>query len=270
MTVLLPSLTVPFAGSRRRKAELGRGLRACLYEGLVAMPIVTMNLPAGLFLTALMTKGLALPPASIGLLTAMPSVANFLQIFLAPFIHRRSPQLVTVVTAGLQALAWLALVPLLSLTSRATAAGWLPAWFFAASFAGAVSSVAWNAWIDDWVPGRLRGKFFGRRNRLIQVATTAFLLPLGWALSHWHYQGARLPGGHRRGLRLPLFFAAADVADGGAVLPAAGRAGALAARAVRSGAAVELVAPVHRLRRGLAVRRELLRGVLSGIPVRAA
>jgi MFS family permease len=188
MTASVPVPTAAFADSRRRKAELGHGLRSSLYEGLVAIPIVTMNLPAGLFLTALVTKGVALPPASIGLLSAMPSVANFLQLFLAPFVHGRSPKRVAVLTAALQALAWLALVPLLSLTARATTVNWLPAWFFAASFAGAISSVAWNAWIDDWVPGRLRGKFFGRRNRLIQVATTAFLLPLGWALSHWHYQ----------------------------------------------------------------------------------
>jgi MFS family permease len=183
----LPFPPVP-RDPRRRKAELAVSLRYSLREGLVAMPFVTMTLPAGLFLTALVTKGIALPKASIGLLTAMPSAANFIQLFFAPFVHRRS-QFYAVAAAGLQMLGWLAIVPLFPLLAgTGDAGGWLAAWFFATSLAGAVSSVAWNAWIDDWVPGRVRGKFFGRRNRLIQISTTLFLVPLGWALSHWHYR----------------------------------------------------------------------------------
>jgi MFS family permease len=182
------------AEARRRKADLARSLRYSMWEGLVAMPAVTIVLPAGVFLTALATKGLPLSKTAIGALTAMPSVANFLQVFAAPLWHRRSPQLVAVGAAAVQAACWLALVPMLSWLPAARAGTWLTVWFFVMSLFGSVSSVAWNAWIDDWVPGRIRGKFFGRRNRLIQMVTILFLVPLGWALSHWRYHLAVFQG----------------------------------------------------------------------------
>ncbi len=178
------------AEARRRKEDLARSLRNCLADGLTAMPIVTIVLPAGVFLTALVTKGIPLPKAAIGLLMSMPSVANFLQLFASPFVPVRAAKQVGVIMAGLQALTWLALVPLLSLLPslpRGGAGAWLTGWFFVTSLCGSITTVAWNAWIDSWVPGRLRGKFFGRRNRLVQMASTVFLVPLGWALSHWHY-----------------------------------------------------------------------------------
>jgi MFS family permease len=173
--------------ARLRKAQLSRSLRYSLWEGLVAMPAVTIVLPAGVFLTALATKGLPLSKTAIGALTAMPSAANFLQLFVTPVVHRYSPRKLAVLGAAAQAVCWLALVPMLVSLPAATAGAWLTGWYFVMSLFGSVSSVAWNAWIDDWVPSRIRGKFFGRRNRLIQVATILFLLPLGWALSHWHY-----------------------------------------------------------------------------------
>ncbi|MEO5960448.1 MAG: MFS transporter, partial [Opitutaceae bacterium] len=67
------------------KADLQRSLRLCTSDGLVAMPIVTMSLPVNVFMTALVTKAYALPKPEIGLLSAMPFVGNFIQIFAAPF-----------------------------------------------------------------------------------------------------------------------------------------------------------------------------------------
>ena len=39
----------------------------------------------------------------------------------------------------------------------------------------AVNGVAWNTWMQGAVPLRVRGKFFGRRNRLLYISLLAFL-----------------------------------------------------------------------------------------------
>ncbi len=155
------------------------------------MPIVTMGLPVNVFLSALVTKAWELPKFSIGLMTAMPYLANFLQIFFAPFLARwRSPRALTVLGATSVALLWLVFAVLLGVIPRddpAVAGRWFIGWFFVISVFAAVTGVAWNAWVEDWVPARLRGKFFGRRNRFLQMSTLTFLMVSGWTLAHWSY-----------------------------------------------------------------------------------
>jgi MFS family permease len=177
--------------SRQRKADLQRSLALCTQDGLVAMPIVTMALPVNVFLTALVTKAWALPKPAIGLLSAMPFLANFLQIFLAPFFSRwRPPQVVTVVAATAHMICWAGLAIMLGFIPADRpdiAARWLIAWFLVSSVFGAIAGVTWNSWIQEWVPARLRGKYFGRRNRLLQISTLTFLLVTGWVLARWDY-----------------------------------------------------------------------------------
>ncbi len=176
---------------RRRKADLQRSLDLCVRDGFVAMPIVTMSLPVNVFITALVTKGWELPKPAIGLLTAMPFLANFVQVFLVPFLTRlRPPKTLTIVNASLNALCWLALAGLLEFLPRDRpdlAARTFTTWFFFASIFGALAGVTWNAWIQEWVPARLRGKYFGRRNRVLQISLLSFLLGAGWILARWDY-----------------------------------------------------------------------------------
>jgi len=183
--------TTARTAAAQRKADLSRSFRLATADGLVAMPIVTMSLPVNVFITALVTKGFALPKPAIGLLTAMPFVANFLQIFAAPFIARwRPPKTVTVIAASIHLVLWAALgvlLPLIPRTDPSAAAHWLIAWFFISSCFAAVAGVSWNSWVQEWVPARLRGKYFSRRNAWLQFSTLTFLFCAGWTLAHWHY-----------------------------------------------------------------------------------
>ncbi len=157
----------------------------------MAMPVVTMSLPVNVYLTALVTKGWVLPKPAIGLLSAMPFFGNFLQIFVTPFLTRlKPPKTLTVTAATLHMLSWAVLAALLGVIPRdrpETAARWFIGWFFVTSCFAAVAGVTWNAWIQDWVPARLRGKFFGQRNRVLQISTLTFLLVAGWVLARWNY-----------------------------------------------------------------------------------
>ncbi|MBI4623732.1 MAG: MFS transporter [Verrucomicrobia bacterium] len=183
--------TLRAASATRRKSDLQRSLRLCTIDGLVAMPIVTISLPVNVFMTALVTKAFVLPKPDIGLLSAMPFLGNFIQIFIAPFLGRlHASKAISVVAATLHLLLWLVLgvmLPFIPRDNPAVAARWLILWFLASSCAAAIAGVAWSSWIQEWVPPRLRGKFFSRRNRLLQFSTLSFLFGAGWALAHWDY-----------------------------------------------------------------------------------
>lgn len=175
----------------RRKADLKVCLRNCTSEGTVAMPIVTMALSGSMALSALVTKAYPLSSAAIGVLGSLPFVGNFLQIFVSPFLMRlRPPKTVTVSAAALHLASWVALGLLLPRIPRgdpARAALWILGWYFVSSCFGAVAGVSWSTWIEEWVPARIRGKFFGRRNQILQCSTVAFLIASGWVLSRWDY-----------------------------------------------------------------------------------
>lgn len=197
------------AAPSTRKADLLRSFRLCTAEGFVAMPIVTMSLPVNVFLTALVTRGLDLPKTSIGLISALPFVGNFLPIFVAPFLARwRPPKTISVLFASLHMLTWAVLGAMLSWIPRDdpdAAARWLIAWFAISSICISIAGVAWNSWVQEWVPARLRGKYFGRRNRLLQVSTLIFLLVTGWVLAHWEYSMIAFQGVIAGAVLLRLF-----------------------------------------------------------------
>ena len=183
--------THPRSAAQQHKADLLRSLRLCTADGIMAMPIVTMSLPVNVFMSALVVVAFPLPKTTIGLISALPFVGNFLQIFVAALVARwKPPKTVTVTAATLHLLTWIALGVFLPWVPRdnPTAAGhWFMAWSLLSSCFAAVAGVSWNAWIQEWVPGRLRGKFFGRRNGALQLSTLTFLLVAGWALARWNY-----------------------------------------------------------------------------------
>ena len=179
------------AAAVQHKADLLRSLRACTAEGIMAMPIVTMSLPVNVFMTALVAKAYPLPKTTIGLICALPFFGNFLQIFAAPFLAKwKPPKTITVLAASCHLATWAAagaLLPLVPHDNPTFAGHCFIAWFLLSSCFAAVAGVSWNAWIQEWVPARLRGKYFGRRNGTLQVSTLTFLLIAGWALAHWNY-----------------------------------------------------------------------------------
>ena len=180
--------------SATRKQNLARNFRLCTGEGLVAMPLVIMTLPVNVVLAALFTKVLHLPNQTIGIISALPFVCNFLQVGLTPLLARCfTAKQITLTAASLQVLSWTFFCVMLGYLPQddpAAAGLWIGIWFFVSSFCSSITGVSWNAWVQEWVPGRLRGKYFGRRNRLLQFSTLSFLLLAGWVLAAWDYSRA--------------------------------------------------------------------------------
>jgi MFS family permease len=177
-----------------RRADLRLCLRYCTSEGIVAMPIVTMALPGSMALSALVTKGYPLPATLIGVLGSLPFVGNFLQLFASTFLLRWNPPKRVMLAAEILHLAsWVllgAFLPWVPRDSPVRAGAWIVGWFFVSSVFGAVAGVSWSTWIEEWVPARIRGKFFGRRNQILQLSTVCFLMASGWVLSRWDYSVA--------------------------------------------------------------------------------
>jgi MFS family permease len=48
-----------------------------------------------------------------------------------------------------------------------------------------MAGVSWTSWIQEWVPERIRGKYFGSRNRVLGLVTVAFILATGEVFSRY-------------------------------------------------------------------------------------
>ena len=47
---------------------------------------------------------------------------------------------------------------------------------------GAIAGPAWFSWMGDLVPKEKRGKYFGKRNRILQAVTIITMLTAGFLL----------------------------------------------------------------------------------------
>ena len=129
--------------------------------------------------------------AIIGLLGALPLGAQVATLPAAWLTGARSRKAVTLWAVGISRLTFLPLVALPWLQAGPATKLHL---FFAivaiSTIFGVIGNSAWAAWMGDLVPGRLRGRFFGRRTIFLSIAGTlttlgaALLLdrltPLGW------------------------------------------------------------------------------------------
>ncbi|MDF3059783.1 MAG: transporter, partial [Rariglobus sp.] len=108
------------------------------------------------------------------------------QAFLMPLVNRAySPKAVSVASSLLQALCWAVMAVMLSflpVNQPEISGRWFVTLFAISAAVTALTGVSWMSWVQEWVPIRLRGKYFGKRNRLLQVSQISFLVLSGWLL----------------------------------------------------------------------------------------
>ena len=142
-------------------SRLRQSLRACTAEGLFAE--VVSAFAGGTLLTAwALTLGAG--PLFVGLLVALPQIAQLFHIpgawTTARFGHRRA--CLWLVGASRQVGLVLALLPFLPLGQSGRQA-LLVGVASLAAILGVLGNNAWVAWMGELVPGRVRGRYFGRR-----------------------------------------------------------------------------------------------------------
>lgn len=170
--------------------NLKRNLRIGIGEGMLATPWVFLSLPGGFIMTALLTQYFGLGPAVFGIIVSMPAWANAMQLIYLPVIRPfLQPRDMALGLSWLNLGLWLMLVftlPLLPREDPALSARLFITFFLLASFCSALIGVGWTGWVQMWVPSRIRGIYFGRRNRYIQTTTVCYLLV---AMALLHYAG---------------------------------------------------------------------------------
>jgi MFS family permease len=125
---------------------------------------------------------LGMSEMAAGLVATVPMVVGAVFQLVASAAVRRlgSYKAWVVITAGLQALCF---VPMTITAAMGITPGWLV--FLIASvywFGGFSGGAAWHTWIAMNVPTPTRSRYFGHRNRFLQVALLAGLLAGGLAL----------------------------------------------------------------------------------------
>ncbi len=171
----------------RRASTLRRNIALCTGEGLVAMPIVFMTQPGNFIVAMLLSQTFHLGETMFGLIVSLPYWCNVVQLFVLPFLTRAwSQKAIALSISWLHLAVWIGLgfaLPHIPTDDVERASRWL-FWLFALSaLFHSVVGVSWTSWVQEWVPDRLRGKYFGRRNRFLQISTIVFLLAAGEALT---------------------------------------------------------------------------------------
>ncbi|QYM80126.1 MFS transporter [Horticoccus luteus] len=175
------------AGERRGLVR--RSLLLCGIEGVLAMPLVYLMLPGNFVIAALLANALHLPADTYGLIVSLPFWCNFLQIFLTPpLTHRFAARTIVIASGWLHFAAWAALAAVLTrfpVGDPQTSGRWFFIFYLCSSFLQSINGVSWTTWVQEWVPERVRGKYFGWRNRILQLALLTFLLVAGELVDRW-------------------------------------------------------------------------------------
>ena len=158
-----------------------------LWDGVTAMPLTTLSQPGNFVLAALLTGTFAFSTRTYGFITSLPFWFNFLQVLLTPLLAQRlRARSMTIVSGCLHCLGWVAL--LLALPFLPPSQNTLTVTVFVAAFSivalsAAINGVAWNAWMQECIPVRLRVKYFGFRNRLLYLSLVVFMLVVSGMLA---------------------------------------------------------------------------------------
>ena len=150
--------------AHKRQSILRTNLRLCTSEGLAAMPLVFLCQPGNFIVAMLLSQVFALSDTLFGLIVSLPFWANVLQLVAIPLLSQRwSQKRITLTFAWLNLACWFILAAALPYipVGNPDASGRVLFWiFFAASLTFSIVAVSWTSWVQEWVPDRLRGKFF--------------------------------------------------------------------------------------------------------------
>jgi MFS family permease len=174
---------------RGRDSLLHRNLRVCTEEGIFATPFVILTVPGNVFIAALLTSVLGIDASVYGWIVSLPAFANACQLLIVPLVARRfSAWTLTVAFTLINLACWFTLLILLNYIpiDDPQATGKLMLVYFAIiSLTQSMAGVSWTSWIQEWVPERLRGKYFGSRNRILGLVTVTFILATGQVFARY-------------------------------------------------------------------------------------
>ena len=169
--------------AEKRKASVHRkNLALTTWEGVPA--VIYQTLLGGQFLTGFLLY-LGATSGELGLVLSMTTFVNILQIAAAYFTQRmKSRRLPLLVVTILQRIFW----GLTGVIPWVLPKPWWVVSFiviYTVAFAfNTVSAMLWSSLMSDLVPARVRGRYFGIRNTLLNAIGALFLFGGGILLDH--------------------------------------------------------------------------------------
>lgn len=149
-------------------------------EGILAMPWAFLSVPGNFVLAALLTQYYGLDKTTYGVIVSLPAWSNAAQIFLLPWLARfLTPKELAIGMGWLNIGLWTVLamvLPYLPANDAPGVARLFLMFFAVSSLSQAFLGVGWTSWVRVWVPARIRGHYFGQRNRWLNLSTVIFLL----------------------------------------------------------------------------------------------
>jgi len=163
--------------------EVEHGLKLVVRDGLATQAMVTLT--GGIFLVAFALQ-LGASNTVIGLLAAIPPLAELLQIPAIYIVDRIRIRRLVVVTASLAArLCWIPIILIPFLLSPGQGVIALIASIALYASFSAISHCGWNSWMRDLIPQDRLGEFFSRRLTLSTGIALVVSLVAGFFIDSW-------------------------------------------------------------------------------------
>jgi MFS family permease len=162
-----------------RHRDLVLSLKYSTIEACFSVPMLNLTTPNLPFLLAYATASLHWSSWAIGLLAALPHLCNCAQPVLSRALERRF-SLHAIMRWGfiISAVPWF-FAGFSQQLSKPSADAVFSFLLIVATMSNSVTSVAWSASISQVVPGRISGKYFGRRNLVFGAWTLIAVLAAG-------------------------------------------------------------------------------------------
>ncbi|KDE56498.1 MFS transporter [Methanoculleus sp. MH98A] len=163
--------------------EVDHGLKLVIRDGLATQAMVTLT--GGIFLVAFALQ-LGASNTVIGLLAAIPPLAELLQIPSIYIVDRVQKRRLVVVAASFAArLCWIPIILIPFLLSPGQGIIALIASIALYASFSAISHCGWNSWMRDLVPQDRLGDFFSRRLTLSTGIALVISLAAGFFIDSW-------------------------------------------------------------------------------------
>ncbi|MEM9157782.1 MAG: MFS transporter [Verrucomicrobiota bacterium] len=166
--------------TQRPSSALRKNMRLSIVEGIVAMPLVFFTMPGNFMAATLATDVLNITENIYGIIASLPAWCNIIQLFAMPYMTGHASQKnICLAASWIHVACWTLLafaLPYIPKDESSAAIALMLVFFGASNFAFAIINISWTSWIQEWLPQKSRGKYLGRRNRILQIATVAFLI----------------------------------------------------------------------------------------------
>jgi MFS family permease len=163
-------------------ADRRKGLNISIWDGVFAT--IHGTLVGGMFVTGYVNT-LGATNIHFALLTALPSLALVIQIFIAYWLQSLSSRKpLSVITAGVSRFSWFLMLflPFLFIKSKALTIFFIL--YILAALTGAMAGNPWTSWMSDLVPKQLRGRYFSRRNMICTIVGAVIVIPAGYFIDY--------------------------------------------------------------------------------------